>query len=457
MSETFQELDLGFDVTDLHDSCIIKGMIVDVDTSTDTAQVDFGDLGVIDDVPIHYHCEQSEDVTKGSTAFLAGDAIFALAVNMRTPEKANSYTVLGHQDGPVPCQGELFYFELSIGFYFVRFFWDILRQTLFDTTEYGFSNPHIGLYSDTTEHDLSYNFVEDEDIFVLFQSPDFDLWDFDNCDPAQPDEGCVAGDTVDNSVDGSACGFESITNRWYCTSDAYGNEKTYGYEKGLIYCYKMLSMNGPVDPETSERTAIDDHELFRFASRGESETIYSRVQGDESSEYPGCYDWYRTTDTGRQGDLFSPLHATENIGEEGWWLGEAAAIHKEEEELVVGETTYGCTMELTTVEDTCTGACGGWFDVVGMISFESLAHIEIVGDGPNTSVMMVADQKGYIEGINIIEDMERTEDIQDFEDFVVQTIHEVYAMEENCDGTDCVDSGVIMDNRILKFRYLTEG
>lgn len=78
MAESHEVIDLGNDVTRLHDSCVVQATIVEVDYTNDTCTIDLGDGDLREDVPIFFHCEGKQDTEDGSYAFLEGDEVVVL-------------------------------------------------------------------------------------------------------------------------------------------------------------------------------------------------------------------------------------------------------------------------------------------------------------------------------------------------------------------------------------------
>ena len=87
------------DVFELWDTCIVQGTITDIDRDNNLADVTTGEFGALAGVPIHYHCENEDNVDEGHRAFAIGNVVKVFAVNARGRAiPAKSY-VVGHSSG----------------------------------------------------------------------------------------------------------------------------------------------------------------------------------------------------------------------------------------------------------------------------------------------------------------------------------------------------------------------
>ena len=82
-------------LTELLDTTVLTGTIVSVDTANDTASVNI-DGTQYNDVPIFYHCADSETVEGGSVAFSEDDSVYVL-------NKEGNLTITGFVDGLKSC------------------------------------------------------------------------------------------------------------------------------------------------------------------------------------------------------------------------------------------------------------------------------------------------------------------------------------------------------------------
>ncbi len=92
--------EFGLDhVFPLWDTCIVQGTITDVDHDNNTADVTTSEFGAMAAVPIHYHCENEDNIDEGHLAFSDGDVVKVMAINARgRPTPAKSF-IIGQADG----------------------------------------------------------------------------------------------------------------------------------------------------------------------------------------------------------------------------------------------------------------------------------------------------------------------------------------------------------------------
>jgi hypothetical protein len=91
------------EVKELFDASVMTGTIVSVDYDNDTADVNIGELGLISDIPIFYHCEGSNTVVGGSAAFYEDDGVYVLNKNGRLNPSTSDLQVVGLVAGLANC------------------------------------------------------------------------------------------------------------------------------------------------------------------------------------------------------------------------------------------------------------------------------------------------------------------------------------------------------------------
>lgn len=96
------EYDVG-EVRELFDSCIFVGTITQVKHDVNKADVETEEWGTISDIPIHYHCPDSETVDDGHLAFEEDDSVYVLHDGSRFPLSASTLKIVGFVVGLKDC------------------------------------------------------------------------------------------------------------------------------------------------------------------------------------------------------------------------------------------------------------------------------------------------------------------------------------------------------------------
>lgn len=104
MASTYEpiEYDIG-EVRALFDSCIIIGTVTSVDHDTNKASVTTDDWETISDIPIHYHCPDTETVDDGHQAFEEDDEVYILHDGSSFPPSVSTMKVVGRVEGLKLC------------------------------------------------------------------------------------------------------------------------------------------------------------------------------------------------------------------------------------------------------------------------------------------------------------------------------------------------------------------
>lgn len=90
------------DVTELFDSEVLSGQIIEIYQDDDTADVEVSGYGRQNSVPVFYHCQGKENTDGGSAAFSEDDSVLIL-------KQGNDFYVIGFTDGLKPCHGTYLY------------------------------------------------------------------------------------------------------------------------------------------------------------------------------------------------------------------------------------------------------------------------------------------------------------------------------------------------------------
>jgi len=107
MANQHESISYGLgDMKSLYDTCVIRGIIVSVNSENNTASVHTDKYGLLLDVPIFYHCPGETDTSKGHTAFKEDADVLILAKNLRgyygTPP-STMLRIVGFTDGLRKC------------------------------------------------------------------------------------------------------------------------------------------------------------------------------------------------------------------------------------------------------------------------------------------------------------------------------------------------------------------
>lgn len=104
MAHDHESIEYGLDeVKEVFDASVLTGTIVDVDYDNDTANVSIGELGLINNVSIFYHCEESNTIVGGSVAFYENDEVYILNKNGILNPSALDLQIVGLVTGLANC------------------------------------------------------------------------------------------------------------------------------------------------------------------------------------------------------------------------------------------------------------------------------------------------------------------------------------------------------------------
>lgn len=115
----------------VHDTCIIEGEIVEIDRPNNQANIMTPKGIVIEDIPFHFHCDQTPDITNGHKAFVTGDEVLVLK---KTHCNDMYQVIFTHKYNIFPCSSE---------FLVIRFRWgyltwpDAVMDTSLENQDFG--------------------------------------------------------------------------------------------------------------------------------------------------------------------------------------------------------------------------------------------------------------------------------------------------------------------------------
>lgn len=106
---SYEDINIGDNTEQLFDTCVLKGKIIEIDRANGTADVEFdGGLGRINNIPIHYHCQNMESTALGHLAFIEDDDVLVLAKGQRSFSGTPEYTLVGFaSSSPRMCRNYL--------------------------------------------------------------------------------------------------------------------------------------------------------------------------------------------------------------------------------------------------------------------------------------------------------------------------------------------------------------
>jgi len=114
MASDYEPIEYGLgEVKELFDSCIVVGTITEVKHDTNKANVETEKWGIISDIPIHYHCPDTETVDDGHLAFADDDQVYLLHDGSGLPPSASTLKIVGRVEGLKECRGYLIAIRIS--------------------------------------------------------------------------------------------------------------------------------------------------------------------------------------------------------------------------------------------------------------------------------------------------------------------------------------------------------
>ena len=155
MASTHESIEYGDDVKGVLNTVVILGTITAINGANDTADVLTSEYGLLQNVPIFFHCEGSTTTEGGASAFEKDDEVIMVAKGAAGLVVTPSFKIVAHSDTKKKCIGEI----IEIRTYdfdsheYYGFLWDVKKGGYATNVTDGSGNPvtfpcRTSLYSD---------------------------------------------------------------------------------------------------------------------------------------------------------------------------------------------------------------------------------------------------------------------------------------------------------------------